>query len=84
MANGIFVDGNRPKSKKAIKEAVADDPNRVTIERTALGREGYVKLPDASDDDIGPLNPFVGPDPYRSRKWYGQIIRQADDTFKVK
>ena len=75
MAQGIFIDGRRPKSKKEIKEAVAQ-PSRVQIEATSLipGTEfdGY-----ADDMPEGKTIYFVGPDPYTSRKFYGQIVRKG-------
>jgi hypothetical protein len=67
---GIYVDYERPKSKKAVKEAVADDPSRVRIEATSLfGNEYDGSVSDAPDGTYT----FVGPDPYRKRNFYGTI-----------
>lgn len=68
---GLFLDGKRPLSKKAIKEAVANDPSRVSLEATSFFGNEY----------DGPVSgapqgtyTFVGPNPYTSRKFYGNII----------
>lgn len=77
---GVFVDGRRPKSKKAVREAVADDPARVYVEGTSMFGNEY----------DGPLDSwhgfaiaFVGPDPYTNRKFYGTITIKNDGSFKV-
>jgi hypothetical protein len=78
---GVFIQGQRPKSKKAIKEALANSPNSVTWEATSLfGNEfgGY-----ASDMPEGRPIHFVGPDPYRKRNFYGSAVRHGD-KFTVK
>lgn len=72
---GIYIDGRRPKSKKAIKEAVAASPEQVEAEATALiGHEfsgSIVNMPE------GEKVAFVGPDPYRDRKFYGTITKRG-------
>ncbi len=62
---GIFINGYRPKSKKAVREA---DPSTVRLEATSLfGNEYDGLLSEAPDGRYT----FVGPDPYTSRKFYG-------------
>lgn len=75
MAQGIFIDGRRPKSKKEIKEAVAQ-PSRVQIEATSFVGPEF----DGHADEMpeGKTIYFVGPDPYTDRKFYGQISRKGD------
>jgi hypothetical protein len=70
MADGIYVNGRRPVSKKAIREALAADPATVEVESTSMfgGYSGPV-----SDLPAGRSVTFVGPDPYRARKFYGTI-----------
>lgn len=77
--DGIFIKGQRPKSKKAIKEAVAAG-ERVRIESTSLfgGYDGPV-----GEAPAGTYN-FVGPDPYTARNFYGSIVVKADGTATVK
>ena len=69
MANGIFVNGARAKSKAAIKTALKAEPSSVVMENTSLfgGADGPLNLlPNGHWT-------FVGPDPYTSRKYYGSI-----------
>ena len=78
--DGIFIDGQRPKSKKAIKEALAANPERVRIEHTSMfSSQGHVG---ALDLTAGEKVDFVGPDPYTKRNFYGTIARTRDG-FKV-
>lgn len=69
---GIRVDGHRPNSKKAVKEAIAADPTQVFIERTSEFGDEY----EGTADELpqGKKVNFVGPDPFKSRKFYGTII----------
>lgn len=68
---GIFINGLRPKSKKAVKEAVATNPASVVIEATSLFGNDF-------EGSVLGLPPdkavyFVGPDPYTKRNFYGTI-----------
>ena len=77
---GIFLAGRaRPTSKKQVKECVAQG-KVVILEATSLfGNEFGGDVIDAPDGTYY----FVGPDPYTSRKFYGQII-VAGDKITVK
>ena len=70
---GIFIDGmRRPKSKKEVREILADDPRRVHIEATSAFGNEY----DGRASELGPHDKtvyFVGPDPYKDRRFYGSI-----------
>ncbi len=77
---GVFINGRRPKSKKEIVQAIATikgqhgDPTResvrVSLEATsAFGHEYYGSILNAPDGTY----PFVGPDPYRQRNFYGSF-----------
>lgn len=79
---GIWIDGRRPASKKAIAAAVADNPDRVTVEATSL-HGGEYNGP-ASGIRRGSKVYFVGPDPFRSRKFYGTILRDDQGRVRVK
>jgi len=67
------VNGLRPKSKKAIKEALADEATagRVRAQATSWFGDEYdgfiVNAP------VGTTVHFVGPDPERDRRFYGTI-----------
>lgn len=69
--DGLYVDSRRPKSKKAVKEAVNDNPARVSIESTSMfgGFDGPI-----TEAPVGSYS-FVGPDPYSDRKFYGTIVK---------
>jgi hypothetical protein len=70
---GIYVNGQRPKSKRAIKEALAADPRNVLIEATSVfGNEWQGR---AADMPEGMRVNFVGPCPHTSRKFYGTISK---------
>ena len=76
---GIYVNFDRPKSKKAVKEAVAADPSRVRLEGTSMTGNDY-------DGPVSEAPPgryhFVGPDPYRKRNFYGTITVADKITVK--
>ena len=70
---GIFINGVRPRTKKQVKEAVANAPASVRIEATSMfGNEFDGPV---SDMPIGKQVTFVGPDPYTKRNFYGTIRR---------
>ena len=70
---GIFIAGSRPKTKKAIREAIASG-KRVSLEGTSmLGNEYSGPVSDAPDG----IYYFVGPCPYTARKFYGQIVKNG-------
>lgn len=80
--DGIFINGQRPRSKRALKEALADDPTRVEVEWTSL----FAALPSwsrVSDMPLGSSVTFVGPDPYTRRNFYGTISRKMDGSFRI-
>lgn len=81
MSQGIFIERRRPKSKKEVKEAVAENPGSVRLEATSFhpGSEYDGPVDEAPDG----IHYFVGPDPFTSRKFYGQVIVK-DGTVKVK
>lgn len=76
MAQGIWLDGGRPKSKKQIIEAVKQNPSSVRIEATSLFGNEYdgsiLAMPENK------MIYFVGPDPYTKRNFYGQITRVGE------
>ena len=72
---GIFVNGRRPKSKKEIRERIAEDPTAVRLEATSLfGNEYDGPVKGAPDGRYT----FVGPDPHTARKFYGTIHKTGD------
>jgi hypothetical protein len=80
MTQGMFVAGRRPASKKALKEAVAADPSKVSAEATSFfGNEFRGPI---TDLPVGGKVVFVGPDPYTKRNFFGTLTRTATG-FKV-
>jgi hypothetical protein len=81
MTQGIYLFGSRPKSKKAIKEAIDEaysqspenpDLYSVVIEATSIfGNEYDGSLAMAPKNET---YTFVGPDPRTSRKFYGNLV----------
>jgi hypothetical protein len=71
MTQGIYINGQRPKSKKVVKEYVALYPEKVRLEATSMfGNEYDGSVENAPDGTYT----FVGPDPHRDRKFYGNIV----------
>jgi hypothetical protein len=64
---GVFVNYERPKSKKAVKEAVANG-DLVGLEATSVFGNEYDGLVTEAPDGT---YYFVGPDPYTKRNFYG-------------
>jgi hypothetical protein len=69
---GIYVNNGytRPKSKKAVKDILADG-GKVYLEGTSVFGNEYSGL---VDDAPNGTYTFVGPDPYNSRKFYGTMV----------
>ena len=82
MSVGIFINGQRPASKKAVKEAIAANPASVHLENTS----GFSNNFDIDlDEKIAQgdfRTAFVGPDPYNKRNFYG-TIEVKDGRVKV-
>jgi hypothetical protein len=71
---GIYIPGGRPKTKTAVKQAVAADPSRVRLEATSMfGNEYDGPVSEAPNGTYT----FVGPDPYNKRNFYGTIVVTA-------
>lgn len=71
---GAYINGARPKSKKALKDALKDAPATVTFDRTSVIGPGSVGGPIKGDAlPEGDILSVTGPDPYTSRKWYASV-----------
>lgn len=72
MTDGLWINGRRPKSKKEIKDFLKDDYDkaisRIEVESTSMFGGYSGRLENAP----GTVT-FVGPDPYTSRKFYGNL-----------
>lgn len=78
---GLYINGRRPKSKKEVKEAIASDPASVSVEATSMFGNDYEGP--VTEAPVGRID-FVGPDPYRSRKFYGNLFVRAGGVVTVK
>lgn len=76
MTQGIFVNGRRPKSKTEIRQILSVSPADVKIEATSVFGNEYSGP--ATEMPENTTIYFVGPDPYTSRKFYGQLKRKGD------
>jgi hypothetical protein len=71
---GVFVNGQRPASKKAVREAIAANPEVVVLEATSFfGNEYDGPVSEAPDGRYD----IVGPDPYTKRNFFGNVIVKA-------
>lgn len=75
---GALVDGERPKSKKALKAAVLSDiengTETVGFDQTAHIHDGAIPgIAVVKDLPEGITLVVTGPDPYASRRWYGNV-----------
>ena len=66
---GIYIGMTRPKSKKAVREAIAAG-DAVYLEATSLFGNEYEGAVDTAPDG---QYYFVGPDPHTKRNFYGTI-----------
>lgn len=77
---GLWISGERPSSKKEVKSAITEAfamgrEQEVVLEETSLfSRTGNRTLDEMA---VGETITFVGPDPQRNRKFYGNITRTA-------
>lgn len=65
--HGITVDGQFPKTKKLVKEALAADPHRVRVIATSLNSYEYNGPVDLMPKDQDAT--CAGPDFQKDRRW---------------
>lgn len=81
MTDGVYTPGyGRYKTKKALKEAVADGKNPI-LEVISFFNNGPRSVPFSVLEE-GKTYTIVGPDPHTSRKWYANATRNGN-TIKV-
>jgi len=83
MTQGLFINSRRPKSKKEVREFIdaAYDPNLSGDAGEALQGLHIEATSMFGNEYDGPLSDnlrsnritFVGPDPYKTRNFYGTI-----------
>lgn len=83
---GAFVNGTRPKAKKALREALANAPETVLFDQTALPTfapatvAGTVR---ATEIPTGVTLSVVGPDPFTARRWYASVTRDRGGQVRI-
>jgi hypothetical protein len=77
---GAYVDNKRPRSKKALKDALNGAPGTVRFDSTALFGEQFNGS--AGEIPDGVTLSVCGPDPYTARNWHANVIRKPDGTIK--
>lgn len=70
---GAYVGGSRPKSKKALKEALAAGPKVIAVEFERTSELGPALPRNVYELPPGTKLQVTGPDPYTSRKWYATV-----------
>lgn len=65
----ISRSGNVYPTKKALREAVKNDPDGVRFFNTSMFASNEL----VGIDALGPTDVIVGPDPATNRKWYANI-----------
>lgn len=64
-----FVNGYaKPKTKKALREAVANGEDVTFMDTSMFDNRGTVGVDDLRESDV-----IVGPDVYTARNWYANI-----------
>jgi hypothetical protein len=80
---GAYVDGARPRTKKALKEAVKDAPHTVTFDGTSpLSPDGGRNYR-ADEVPAGHVLVVCGPDPYIKRNWWANVKLKDDGSLTV-
>lgn len=67
---GAYVNAERPKTKKALKEAVAKTPDLLDFDATSFEGPAMYQVKDLTP---GLRLQVVGPDPYSKRSWYATV-----------
>ena len=71
---GIWINGSRPKSKKAIKEALLAGDEVVLEATSVFGNEYDGLVTDAPDGEYS----VAGPDPDKKRDFYAVLTVRGD------
>lgn len=68
---GAFINGERPRSKKQLKEIMLATPQNVKFDATSMMEVGRTIRGD--ELPVGDKLTVTGPDPYSNRKWYATV-----------
>lgn len=78
---GADLAHGRPRTKKELKEAIADDPEKVHLYSTNNTTQGWSGYASALPEDVHFL--VVGPDPYNKRNWYATVKKNKRGVLAV-
>lgn len=67
---GAYVNGKRPASKKALRDALTQDPTSVTFDGTSPFEPYYG---DVTQLQAGDTLQVTGPCPHTKRNWYANV-----------
>lgn len=85
---GAYVNGERPHTKKALREALASAPDTVRFDKTSaypwMETNDYGYSINPADILTSDILAVVGPDPYTSRKWYATVTRNREGKVTIK
>lgn len=70
---GCYVNGHRPATKKALKDAVKNGENVCFDSTSPFTNTGFVDSEDVTESIVLVV---VGPDPYTKRSWYANVTRR--------
>jgi len=88
MNVGCYIDGKRSATKKALKEALNGDSDRVRFDPTSMFDDQTQFTATEYRDNVNSGKTaaslsVVGPDPYTSRKWYATVYVDRNGKIKV-
>ena len=79
---GAFIDGQRPPSKKALREALRDAPETVLFDCTEVFGEYAGRRFRAVEILPEQKLQVTIPDPYLSRRAFGTVTRNSQGVYK--
>ena len=68
MSFQAYVNGQKPKTKKALREAVASGQDVVFTDTGFVNNKGTLTA-----DQLSPSDVIVGPDAHTARNWYANV-----------
>jgi hypothetical protein len=73
---GAWVNGERPRTKAALKRAMKDRPSSVWFDVTSMFHNGP-NMYKGSELPQGDKLSVCGPDPYSDRAWFATVTDQG-------
>jgi hypothetical protein len=76
---GLWVDGERPLTKKQVIDAVESGNHKVEIEELQFFGSWFSG--DIADMQDGDISGCVGPDPFIARDWFCTILKEDGRVY---